>query len=49
MISRRQVDVMPDGRVIGVLSPAASPQSANVEIIVVLNWFDEVRQRVPVP
>jgi Tol biopolymer transport system component len=48
VFGRRQVDVMPDGRVIGVTSSRA-PASPNVEIVVVLNWLDEVRQRVPRP
>ena len=41
-------DVLPDGRFIGVVGPAdtaASPRP--VEIQVVLNWFEELKQRVP--
>jgi Tol biopolymer transport system component len=49
LIERRQVDVMPDGRLIGVMSQGSISQSTNAEIVVVLNWFDEVRQRVPIP
>ena len=45
---RRQGDMMPDGRVIGIMSPTGSTQSTT-KILVVLNWFDEVRQRVPKP
>jgi Tol biopolymer transport system component len=49
LISRRQVDMMPDGRVIGVLSQAATTSADAAQIVVVLNWLDELRQRVPVP
>jgi Tol biopolymer transport system component len=44
-MTRREVDSMPDGEhVIGVMVGGASvPQQINV----VLNWFDEVRQRAP--
>jgi eukaryotic-like serine/threonine-protein kinase len=44
---RRQFDVLPDGRVIGVLSQGASAAPGGREIVVVLNWFHELRQRVP--
>jgi dipeptidyl aminopeptidase/acylaminoacyl peptidase len=48
--TRRNVDALPDGRVLGVTS--AVPQTpfgsdSTPQIIVVLNWFDEIRQRVP--
>lgn len=47
---RRNTDMLADGeRVIGVLNRVLSGQSPNPEIVVVLNWFDELRQRVPVP
>ena len=39
---------MPDGRMLGVIY-AGSAQSGNLgtpQIAVVLNWFDELRQRV---
>ena len=49
VFGRRQVDVMPDGRVLGVISSGAQAAPSNVEIVVVLNWLDEVRQRVPRP
>jgi hypothetical protein len=45
---RRNSDMLPDGEhVIGVVNRILSGQSANPEIVVVLNWFDELRQRVP--
>jgi len=44
--ARREVDSMPDGEhVIGVM-PGGS-ESLLPQINIVLNWFDEVRQRVP--
>jgi Tol biopolymer transport system component len=44
--NRRQVDVLPDGRVVGVLSSTAVAAIESSQIIVVTNWFDEIRQRV---
>jgi serine/threonine-protein kinase len=41
---RRNADAMPDGRIIGVL--VGSDGSFN-QITVVLNWFEELKQRVP--
>jgi serine/threonine protein kinase/Tol biopolymer transport system component len=44
--TRREVDSMPDGEhVIGVM--VGGGESRLPQINVVLNWFDEVRQRVP--
>jgi Tol biopolymer transport system component len=44
---RRNVDAMPDGEhVIGVVS-ASGAEGFALQITVVLNWFDELRQRVP--
>jgi hypothetical protein len=48
VFGRRNADVMPDGRMLGVIY-AGSAQPASVgtpQIAVVLNWFDELRQRV---
>ena len=46
---RRNVDMMPDGQhVIGVMVQGALQAGGEQAITVVLNWFDEVRQRVPV-
>jgi hypothetical protein len=41
---------MPDGQhVIGLMSdPTGSANAAPPQINVVLNWFEEVRQRLPV-
>jgi dipeptidyl aminopeptidase/acylaminoacyl peptidase len=47
MTERRNVDFMPTGdRLLGVLSRVTGVTS-NDEIIVVLNWFEELRARVP--
>ena len=47
--SRRNVDAMPDGEhVIGVVSAASVESGIASQITVVLNWFDDVRKRVPV-
>ena len=44
--TRREVDSMPDGEhVIGVM--VGGGESLLPQINIVLNWFDEVRQRVP--
>jgi hypothetical protein len=47
-IGRRQVDMLPEGRIIGVIAQGGDPTTSQ-EIVVVLNWLDEVRQRVPRP
>ena len=46
----RAWDVLPDGRLIGI-TPASdgSPRRSFSEIRVVMNWFEELRQRVSVP
>ncbi len=45
--TRRNVDAMPDGEhVIGVTS--TNPLDSASQMIIVLNWFDDVRQRVPI-
>jgi hypothetical protein len=46
--SRRSVDSMPDGEhIIGVYTGGATGAIEEAQIQVVLNWFDEVRQRSP--
>ena len=44
-VSRRQSDVLPDGRIIGVIVQGVTDTTP--QIVVVLNWFEELRQRVP--
>jgi hypothetical protein len=40
-------DVAPDGRRFLMLKPTEQSQAAPTQIYVVLNWFDELKQRVP--
>jgi Tol biopolymer transport system component len=44
---RRAYDVMPDGRIVGLIAPGdAESASASWRINVVLNWFEELNQRM---
>jgi hypothetical protein len=45
---RRAADSLPDGRILGVAANAqvATPGAPADQIVVVLNWFDELRSRV---
>jgi serine/threonine-protein kinase len=45
----RAHDILPDGRFIGLINPAEADttQAAGSELRVVLNWFEELKQRVP--
>jgi len=45
--SPRPYDLMPDGRILGTAGGGAGVQSAPGEIHVVLNWFEELKARVP--
>ena len=47
----RAFDIMPDGRVLGVGLPGERSVTgiASNQIRVVLNWFDELKRRVPAP
>jgi Tol biopolymer transport system component len=50
--ARSQFDVTPDGRFLAFLPPvdiAGANARRLARINVVVNWFDELRQRVPVP
>ena len=46
--SPRSFDLLPDGRMIGVIARSDSGRSSYSELRVVLNWFEELKQRVPV-
>ena len=49
LTNRRNADSLPDGEhIIGVTigPPATATEAAGEEIIVVLNWFDEVRRKM---
>ena len=46
----RAWDILPDGRFIGITStPEDAARDSSPEMRLVLNWFEELKQRVPVP
>ena len=47
--SPNNYDVMPDGRILGVVAAGQtqSAESTTPEIQIVLNWFEELQERVP--
>jgi eukaryotic-like serine/threonine-protein kinase len=49
LLDARNFDIMPDGRIIGVVHAGETPSSARAapQIQVVLNWFQELKARVP--
>jgi Tol biopolymer transport system component len=48
--SRRSADSLPDGRIVGISinAPSSTTPAAPDQIVVVSNWYDELRARVPV-
>ena len=44
--SVRAYDIMPDGKSLLVLQPTASGPRPSQEIRVILNWFEELREKV---
>ncbi len=44
---RRAHDLLPDGRFIGVISETDTSALVAPELRIVLNWFEELKQRVP--
>ena len=44
----RSFDLLPDGRIIGVVNRSEVGRTTDIEMRVVLNWFEELKQRVPV-
>lgn len=44
----RTYDVAPDGRFL-MIKPAGTPEQAATSVIVVQNWFEELKRLVPVP
>jgi serine/threonine protein kinase/Tol biopolymer transport system component len=44
----RNYDILPDGRYLGSVLPGQSQTAAAPQIQIVLNWFEELKQRVPV-
>jgi serine/threonine-protein kinase len=47
-IGVRSCDVSPDGRRFLMIKAAGGPEGARAQIVVVLNWFEELKRRVPV-
>jgi len=49
-VERRDFDIFPDGRFIGIVSTDRADTSAQsaAEIRVVLNWLEELKTRVPI-
>ena len=45
---RRAWDLMPDGRLIGILPAGDAASEKPPELRLVVNWFEELKQRVPV-
>ncbi len=48
----RDYDISPDGKRLLMMFPADQPDSgepSRPQINIVLNWFEELKERVPVP
>ena len=45
----RSYDVAPDGRFLMITGSAQVPSSLRPRFNVVLNWFEELTERVPIP
>jgi hypothetical protein len=43
----RDADILKDGNVVGIVTPDFAQSTTNATINVVLNWFEELKQRVP--
>jgi len=46
-VSTPNYDVSPDGQRFLMLKPTEQAQAAPTQINVVLNWFEELKQKVP--
>ena len=48
--TRRPFDMMPDGRFLALAAPGQveSATGATTDVRVVLNWFEELKARVPI-
>lgn len=48
MTAVRAYDVMPDGkRLIGIVPSDPDKAGVSAQVLVVLNWFEELKQQVP--
>jgi hypothetical protein len=45
--SYRAYDMMPDGNFVGLVSSTTGVGPASTELRIVLNWFEELKQKVP--
>jgi eukaryotic-like serine/threonine-protein kinase len=43
----RVFDLLPDGRIVGAIAPSEVGRTASPDLRVVLNWFEDLKQRVP--
>lgn len=48
-IERRNYDIAPDGQRFLMIKEAAASDAATVQLVVVLNWHQELLERVPIP
>ena len=46
--SRRNYDILPDGKQFLMIFPAKQTVEQRLQINIVLNWLEELKQRVPV-
>jgi hypothetical protein len=46
-LTARMFDITKEGRILGLASPVSESQSNYAQIQVVLNWHEELKQRVP--
>jgi Tol biopolymer transport system component len=44
---QRPYDITPDGKLVGVIGGIDAGVASRIEVV--LNWFDELKQRVPIP
>jgi hypothetical protein len=47
VVVRRNSDSLPDGRILGLVNLENAQGGAVPQITVVLNWLEELKQRVP--
>jgi serine/threonine-protein kinase len=46
--TRRPMDMTPSGKILGLVQPGQTDATSTLEIHVALNWFEELKQRVPI-
>jgi hypothetical protein len=45
---RRNHDITPDGKFVGVVAAGEAELNTRLQINVVVNWFEELKQRLPI-